>query len=48
MINKTVKGAIISGGQGSAEDKVEALKSAGVIVASSPAEIGKTIYDLVK
>lgn len=36
-------GAIISGGQGGAEDKIEALKNAGVIVSKSPAEIGTTL-----
>jgi succinyl-CoA synthetase alpha subunit len=36
-------GAIISGGQGSAEDKIEALKSAGVHISKSPAEIGNTM-----
>ncbi|NRB11276.1 MAG: succinate--CoA ligase subunit alpha [Rickettsiaceae bacterium] len=41
-------GAIISGGKGSAEDKLEALKSAGVKVSDSPAEIGKTMQELVK
>jgi succinyl-CoA synthetase alpha subunit len=34
-------GAIISGGKGSAKDKVLALKNAGVYVAESPADIGK-------
>ena len=38
-------GAIISGGKGSAEDKIEKMKSCGIIVAESPAEIGKTLYD---
>jgi succinyl-CoA synthetase alpha subunit len=36
-------GAIISGGKGTAEDKIEALKSAGVAVAESPAAIGRAI-----
>ena len=36
-------GAIISGGKGKAGDKIEALKSAGIWVADSPAEIGATI-----
>ncbi len=36
-------GAIISGGKGGAEDKIEAMKSAGIHVADSPAELGKTM-----
>ncbi len=36
-------GAIISGGQGTASDKIEALRAAGVAVALSPAEIGETL-----
>jgi len=38
-------GAIISGGKGKAEDKIEKMKSCGITVAESPAEIGKTLYD---
>ena len=38
-------GAIISGGKGNAEDKIEKMKSCGILVAESPAEIGKTLYD---
>jgi succinyl-CoA synthetase alpha subunit len=41
-------GAIISGGTGSAQTKLEALKSAGVAVSDSPAEIGKTMVNLLK
>jgi succinyl-CoA synthetase alpha subunit len=36
-------GAIISGGKGGAGDKVEALKSAGIHVAESPAALGSTM-----
>lgn len=36
-------GAIISGGKGTAAEKIEALKSAGIHVAPSPAEIGSTM-----
>ena len=38
-------GAIISGGKGNAEDKIEKMKSCGILIAESPAEIGKTLYD---
>lgn len=40
-------GAIISGGKGTAEDKKQALKDAGVTVAESPAEIGATLKELL-
>ena len=36
-------GAIISGGKGGAEDKKEFLRSCGVTVADSPAEIGDAL-----
>ena len=38
-------GAIISGGKGTAEDKIEKMKSCGITIAKSPAEIGKTLHD---
>ena len=41
-------GAIISGGKGGAEDKKEALRSAGIAVADSPAEIGATLLKVLK
>lgn len=36
-------GAIISGGKGTAKDKIEAMRRAGTIVASSPAEMGVAV-----
>lgn len=41
-------GAIISGGKGGAEDKIEAMKSAGISVSDSPATLGETMIDLLK
>ena len=38
-------GAIISGGKGGAENKIETMKSAGIIISKSPADIGKTLYE---
>ncbi len=37
-------GAIISGGKGGAEDKIEIMKSAGITISKSPADIGKTLF----
>jgi len=36
-------GAIISGGKGTAAEKIEAFRAAGIAVSESPAEIGKTM-----
>ena len=41
-------GAIISGGKGTAEEKFLAFERAGIAYTRSPAEIGKTMYDLLK
>ena len=38
-------GAIISGGKGGAEEKIEIMKSAGITISKSPADIGKTLFD---
>ena len=37
-------GAIIAGGKGGAQEKIEALKQAGVDVTMSPAQMGATIH----
>ena len=41
-------GAIVSGGKGGAEDKIEAMKSAGIMVSDSPANLGRTMAELLK
>mgnify|MGYP001453782000 CR=1 FL=1 len=41
-------GAIISGGKGGAEEKIELMKSAGITISKSPADIGKTLYEKLK
>lgn len=38
-------GAIVSGGKGGAEDKIEAMRSAGIIVSDSPAALGTTLLE---
>ena len=38
-------GAIISGGKGSAENKIKTMEKAGITIANSPAELGKTLLD---
>ncbi len=40
-------GAIIAGGQGTAESKIEALKAAGIHVTDSPAKIGETMKQVL-
>jgi succinyl-CoA synthetase alpha subunit len=41
-------GAIITGGKTTAQDKIETLESVGIKVSRSPAELGQTMYDLLK
>jgi succinyl-CoA synthetase alpha subunit len=41
-------GAIIAGGKGGAEDKWEAMRSAGITIALSPAEIGVTMQNVLR
>ena len=39
---------IPSGGKGGASDKIEMMKSAGVTISKSPADIGKTLFEKLK
>jgi succinyl-CoA synthetase alpha subunit len=41
-------GAIISGGKGTAAEKMKALEDAGIHVCKSPADIGKTVEKVLK
>ena len=41
-------GAIVSGGQGKAEDKIAAMEAAGITVSPSPSELGRTLKAVLK